>query len=83
MTQALYYVYILESIENSARHYVGFTENMGTRLKDHNRGHVPHTSKNRQWQVRVCMGFMDRDRALDFEKYLKSHSGRAFSQKHL
>jgi hypothetical protein len=29
------------------------------------------------------VAFADRQRALDFERYLKSHSGRAFAAKHL
>jgi hypothetical protein len=43
----------------------------------------PHTAKHRPWRVKTAIAFTDRQRALDFEKYLKSPSGRAFAKKRL
>lgn len=40
-----WYVYMLQSIACPERYYVGFTENLADRLKAHNGGSVPHTSK--------------------------------------
>ena len=78
-----YYVYILESVTDESRHYSGFTENLPDRLQHHNYGQCPHTAKYRPWRLKTCFAFSDRQRALDFERYLKSPSGRAFTKKRL
>ncbi|GAB4346258.1 MAG: hypothetical protein Kow0089_23600 [Desulfobulbaceae bacterium] len=78
-----YYVYILESESDPNHYYTGFTENLASRLKAHNSDQVPHTSKYRPWKIKTAVAFADRGKALDFEKYLKSPSGRAFAKKRL
>ena len=77
------YVYILQCIAEPDRHYTGVTEDLRNRLKDHNSGKVLHTSKFRPWRLNTYVAFSDPDRAYAFEKYLKSHSGRAFAEKRL
>jgi predicted GIY-YIG superfamily endonuclease len=77
-----YYVYILQSIDQPQNHYTGFTTNLKERLVKHNNGEVPHTSKFKPWKINTAIAFTDKDKALAFEKYLKSHSGRAFAKKH-
>ncbi len=77
-----FYVYILVSEADPAKHYVGFTTDLESRLHKHNEGGCPHTSKSRPWRIDLAVAFPERDKALAFEKYLKSHSGRAFSKKH-
>ncbi|RLC11429.1 MAG: GIY-YIG nuclease family protein, partial [Deltaproteobacteria bacterium] len=37
----------------------------------------------RPWRIKTAIAFTDRAKALDFEKYLKSPSGRAFAKKRL
>jgi predicted GIY-YIG superfamily endonuclease len=44
---------------------------------------VPHTSKYKPWRVKTYLSFSDESRAIAFEKYLKSPSGRAFAAKRL
>ncbi len=78
---AFRYVYLLESLE-AEHHYVGLTEDLHERLRKHNAGEVPHTSKFRPWRIAVAVAFSDSTKAAAFEKYLKSHSGRAFAKKH-
>jgi predicted GIY-YIG superfamily endonuclease len=76
-----FYVYILQS-ENNAKHfYIGFTENLRDRLRVHNAGHVPHTVKFRPWRIKTAIAFIERQRAIEFECYLKTASGRAFAKK--
>jgi len=41
------YVYILQAIEQPQHFYVGLTDDLKSRLKKHNDGEVPHTSKFR------------------------------------
>ncbi|MCW8805420.1 MAG: GIY-YIG nuclease family protein [Ignavibacteriaceae bacterium] len=77
-----YYVYILNSIKFPKKHYTGFTTDIEKRLDKHNNGEVPHTSKFKPWNIQTVISFTDKDNALAFEKYLKSHSGRAFAKKH-
>ncbi len=77
------YVYILQSLADEARHYTGITDNLGDRLEKHNAGKVAHTSKFRPWRIQTYIAFSDDARAYDFEKYLKSGSGRAFATKRL
>ncbi|RKY07882.1 MAG: GIY-YIG nuclease family protein, partial [Planctomycetota bacterium] len=42
-----------------------------------------HTSKFVPWRVKTAIAFTNNERALAFEKYLKSASGRAFAKKRL
>ena len=79
----MYYVYIIKSKKYPEKRYVGFTEKLKERLQKHNRGESIHTAKNKPWQLVSCVLFSDKMKALEFEKYLKSHSGRAFGQKRL
>jgi putative endonuclease len=77
------YVYILQSVDNSERHYVGATGNLPARLQKHNAGEVSHTSKYAPWTIQTYLAFADEKRAFAFEKYLKSASGRAFAKRRL
>ena len=78
-----YYVYIIQSLKNTKRFYTGFSEDLDSRLKDHNQGKDPHTSKFKPWKIKTAIAFTDRNQALEFERYLKSPSGRAFAKKRL
>jgi putative endonuclease len=81
LRMVFYYVYILQSEKEPHRHYTGFTKNLSLRLKSHNSGLCRHTSKFRPWRIKTAIAFSDRRKALEFEKYLKSGSGRAFASK--
>ena len=78
-----YYTYILQSQKKPDKFYVGLTEHLESRLKSHNRGENPYTSKYKPWRIKTAIAFTDRQKAVDFEEYLKSPSGRAFSKKGL
>ena len=77
------YVYILQSVTAPDRFYTGITDDLDARLSKHNAGEIAHTSKYRPWRVKTYIAFADEDRALAFEKYLKSGSGRAFAKARL
>jgi putative endonuclease len=79
---SFHYVYILISEADEARYYTGLTKDLEARLKAHNRGQVPHPSKHLPWRIETAIAFRSREKAAEFEKYLKSHSGRAFARKH-
>ena len=78
-----HYVYILESEAHPDHYYVGLTENLRDRLNRHNGGKVPHTTKFRPWRIKTAIAFIQPDRAIAFERYLKTASGRAFAKKRL
>jgi putative endonuclease len=78
-----YYVYILKSERYLNRYYTGFTRDLKTRLAAHNAGQDPYTSKYKPWRLKTSIAFTDKQKALDFEAYLKSPSGRAFAKKRL
>lgn len=77
------YVYILISVNFPDRHYVGMTGDLKARITKHNAGEVSHTSKYRPWTLKTYLAFSDEQQAIDFERYLKSASGRAFAKKRL
>jgi predicted GIY-YIG superfamily endonuclease len=79
----MFHVYILRSGAQPTQTYVGFTTDLTTRLHKHNEGGSPHTAKHRPWQLIWSCAFDDKGKALAFEAYLKSHSGKAFAAKRL
>ena len=79
----MFYVYILRSVLSPNEIYVGFSEDLKQRLKEHNSEKSIHTNKFKPWQLETCLVFSDKEKALDFERYLKTHSGRAFRNKRL
>jgi putative endonuclease len=64
------------------RKYVGITDNLQRRLQEHNSGKSIHTNKLRPWKVMTYIAFNTSLKAEMFERYLKSHSGRAFATNH-
>lgn len=79
----MFYVYVLRSIDFPDQIYIGFTINPKERLATHNRGSSSHTAKYKPWALISYHCFKHERTAIAFEKYLKSHSGRAFTVKRL
>ncbi len=77
-----YYVYILQSINFPDKYYTGYTTELKHRIKKHNEGGVASTAKYKPWKIKNAISFIEKEKAQAFEKYLKSHSGRAFAKKH-
>jgi predicted GIY-YIG superfamily endonuclease len=77
----MHYVYILKN--ERGKKYVGCTDDLKDRLIRHNRGEVPSTAKLVPWYIAHYSAFLDKKRAYDYEKYLKSGSGRSFVERHL
>jgi len=76
-------VYLIRSLSAPDQRYVGVTSNLEDRLRAHNTGQSPHTSKYGPWELVTYVCFQDEQRAIEFERYLKSGSGHAFASKHL
>ena len=77
------FVYVLKNNESPQRYYTGLTSDVARRTAEHNAGSCVHTAKYRPWCVDLVIEFPNEDRAVAFERYLKSGSGVAFSQRHL
>ena len=79
----MYYVYVLKSINNPDKIYVGYTNSLDNRLLVHNDGRSTYTNKYKPWKLHGYTVFRDEEKAINFEKYLKSGSGKAFAKKYL
>lgn len=77
----MYYVYILKS-EVANQIYTGLTTDVKRRFAEHNNGHTTHTNKFKPWKLEAYFAFEAENKARNFEKYLKTGSGIAFSRKH-
>ena len=76
-----YFVYILKCSDGDL--YTGCTENMEERIERHSKGHVPATATRLPIKLIAYIAFEDKYKVFEFEKYLKSGSGRAFIKRHL
>lgn len=54
-----YFVYILNSLSFPEKFYVGFTEDIETRLDTHNRGGSIHTKNHKPWVMVTYTAFSD------------------------
>ena len=78
-----YIVHVLQSMAHPEKYYVGFTVDLKRRLLDHNSESQIYSKRYAPWRVVTYTVFTDRETAAEFEKYLKSASGRAFARKRL
>lgn len=78
----VYYVYILESKQDHSR-YIGTTSDLRNRFKEHNCGETKSNKSKRPFKIAWYCVFGNKSVAYAFERYLKSSSGYAFSNKHL
>jgi putative endonuclease len=81
LLRELWYVYILKC--RTGIIYTGCTNNLEERINRHNSGQVLATKKILPVEIVSYIVFTDKYKAYNFEKYLKSGSGRAFSKRHL
>ena len=79
----MHYVYLIQSLSNPTQRYIGCTIDLKKRLNDHNMGYSSHTSKFSPWALKTYIAFETKEKAEEFEAYLKHGSGHAFAKKHL
>jgi len=77
----MHYVYILQ--DAFGRLYIGYSDNLRQRLQNHKYKDVRTTSIYKDPNLIWYCAFIDKKKALNFEKYLKAGSGHAFTKKHL
>ena len=76
----MWFVYILKCSDGKL--YTGCTEDFDERLNRHKSGYVNATKFRLPVTLVSYTAFPDKYKAFEFEKYLKSGSGRAFLAKH-
>lgn len=76
-------VYLIRSIVDPSRRYIGHTAHLQKRLFEHEMGLCRSTRAHRPWELVAAILLRSRDFAVAFEKYLKSGSGRAFANRRL
>ena len=79
----MFYVYIIKSLKNPNKSYIGFTKDLKKRLESHNAQKSLFSRKYAPWELESCIEFKSEEKARSFERYLKSGSGHAFFRKHL
>ena len=77
----MWYIYILDCKNNKP--YTGCTNDLKDRIEKHKKGYVQATKDIRPVELICYFAFKNKYIAYNFEKYLKSGSGRAFMKKHL
>lgn len=73
----MFYTYVLKSKKDD-KLYVGWTDDLKNRLRQHNNGNVLSTKERKPFQIIYYEACMDKEKAIKREKYLKSGFGRKF-----
>ena len=68
-TKIMFYVYILQSINFPDNFYIGYTDDLKRRIKQHNYDHVGHTDKYKPWRIKDYFAIDDEDERKGFEDY--------------
>jgi putative endonuclease len=77
----MYYTYVIQL--TTGDYYTGHAHNLQKRIKEHQRSAVFTTKNGKVKELVFYAAFKSKNKALDFEKYLKSSSGFAFRNKRL
>jgi putative endonuclease len=77
-----YFIYILWCSSDKTR-YVGQTDDLTRRMRQHNSGQVDYTKSRRPLKLIYTEQFDSRIEAVQREKFLKSRSGRRFLEQML
>ena len=76
----MYHVYILKS-RTSSRHYIGSTEDIDNRLKEHNANNVRSTKNKGPWLLIHQEEFINKHDALLREREIKGYKGNSLFKK--
>ena len=82
-SNSMFYVYMIQSKVDATCYYTGYTSDLRKRMSAHNAGRNVSTAAKKPWVLIGYVAFNEKSKALDFEKYLKTSSGKAFANKRL
>jgi putative endonuclease len=78
----MFYTYVIQSQE-SKNLYVGYTNDLEKRLKEHNQGLNKSTKSYRPWKLIYYEACLDREDAERREVYLKTNQGQRLMKRRL
>ena len=78
----MYYTYVLMS-KKDGNFYIGYTNNLETRIEEHQRGKVKSTAQRIPLKLIYYEACLSENDALKREKYFKSGFGRRFIKNRL
>ncbi|MDD5135719.1 MAG: GIY-YIG nuclease family protein [Candidatus Omnitrophica bacterium] len=74
----MYYVYVIQSLKTNT-YYIGCTEDLSKRLREHNRNRTKSTKNKGPWYLVYKEEIIDKHNALLRERYIKAlKRGNAF-----
>ena len=71
----MYYVYLLRSIEDKSKTYIGYSSDLKRRVREHNKVSKSYTGKER-WILIYYEAYLNKEDAIERERRLKD-DGRA------
>jgi len=81
-TGGMYFVYVLKS-KTKLKTYVGYTNNISKRLKEHNQGKSSFSKRYKPWILIYLERFKTKKEAIKREKYFKTAAGRRWLKRNL
>jgi predicted GIY-YIG superfamily endonuclease len=76
-------MYIYCVVSKITLNILGVTQDLRNRLEEHNNFETKSNKSKAPFKIEWCCCFSNKTKAYLFEKYLKSSSGYAFTNKHL
>jgi predicted GIY-YIG superfamily endonuclease len=77
----MFYVYILKCQNDCL--YTGCTGDLKERIERHKKGQIGATANKLPVELISYIAINDKIKAFEFERYLKSGSGRSFIKRHI
>jgi len=74
------YVYILYS-DKTNKYYIGSTNNLERRLRDHNNSNTPSTTFGKPWNIKFFQEFTDLKIARKIEHQIKKYKSKIIIEK--
>lgn len=78
----IFYIYVLQSTIDK-NFYVGYANNIKRRLREHNNGQVDSTKYRKPLNLIYWEGCLNRNDAINREKYLKTAWGKRYLKNRL
>jgi len=78
----MYYVYVLQSLKDK-QFYVGYTDDLKNRLREHNSGRIVSTKDRRPLRLVYYEACLNQQDATKREKYLKTAWGKRYIKNRL
>lgn len=78
----MFYTYVLKSLKDN-KLYIGFSEDLKKRLAEHNKGLVEATQSRRPLKIVYYEACVDKKKAVEREKVLKTGFGRLYLKRRI